>query len=332
MFQAVSRLSRRRAAQAAAALLVVSGLLLWWLFPLGEPGPRGDVRISTGLRNGVYDRYGELLRTELAHDLPEVDVVLENSAGSQENLARVAGGGADFAIATADAVVKYRQKGEPGAAGLRGCARLYDDYVQLVVAEDSPVRSVADLRGRKVGIGPEGSGVRLVAERLLQAAGLDPDTDVTRVPAGIDTAPGLMEKKAVDAFFWSGGLPTGAVEDLSRAMEIRLVPLPAALVEEVHRSSEATSHYRQAVIPADAYRNIDSREPVPTMAVANLLVTTDTMDEGMVEGLTRTVIRSRDEIGQMVHPAQGVDLRTAIYTAPLALHEGAQRYYTSVKP
>jgi TRAP-type uncharacterized transport system substrate-binding protein len=72
--------------------------------------------------------------------------------------------------------------------------------------------------------------------------------------------------------------------------------------------------------------------PVPTVAVANLLVTTERMDPALTEGFTRTVIRSRDHIGNTVHPAQLVDLRTALYTAPLELHEGARRYYRSVKP
>ncbi|MET9438144.1 TAXI family TRAP transporter solute-binding subunit, partial [Streptomyces sp. NPDC006551] len=87
-----------------------------------------------------------------------------------------------------------------------------------------------------------------------------------------------------------------------------------------------------AVIPADAYARAQDGQPVETLAVANLLVTTDGTDADLVEGFTRTVIRSRDAIGRQVHPAQLVDLRTAIYTEPLSLHEGAQRYYRSVKP
>ncbi|NED80657.1 hypothetical protein G3I76_11255, partial [Streptomyces sp. SID11233] len=68
------------------------------------------------------------------------------------------------------------------------------------------------------------------------------------------------------------------------------------------------------------------------LAVANLLVTRGSLDPGLTEGVTRTVIASRDGIGQQVHAAQKVDLRTAIYTDPLELHEGAQQYYRSVKP
>ncbi|MFC9429081.1 TAXI family TRAP transporter solute-binding subunit [Streptomyces sp. NPDC056987] len=332
MFTVPPRISRGRALGAVAGLVVL-GLLAWWLAPLRAATPSGSVTFSTGVTTGVYQRYGTLLKEDLARDLPRVSVDLRDSEGSQQNLARVATGDADFTIATADAVAKYQKDRRPGADGLRGCARLYDDYVQLIAAKSAGISSVAGLRGKKVGVGQEGSGVRLLAERILTAAGLDPDQDISPVLAGIDTMPQLLEEGDLDAFFWSGGLPTTAVEKLSERYDIRLVPLDAALVEKLHTSGGASArYYRSAEIPADAYGKIRNSAPVPTVAVANLLVTDDRIDPDLVEGFTRTVIKSRDRIGHQVHPAQLVDLRTAIYTAPLPLHKGAQRYYQSVKP
>ncbi|MFD7287521.1 TAXI family TRAP transporter solute-binding subunit [Streptomyces sp. NPDC059863] len=333
MFGLTSRIGRGRALQGAAAVLVLLGLLLWWLLPIGTSAPTGSVTFSTGVTSGVYQRYGTLLKQDLARDLPDVSIQLRTSEGSQQNIARVASGEADFTIATADAVAKYQRDGKPGANRLRGCARLYDDYVQLVAAKDADIRSTADLRGKKVGVGQEGSGVRLIADRLLSAADLDPRKDIVPFSVGIDTMPGLLERGELDAFFWSGGLPTGAVQDLSERFDIRLVPLESTLVDRLHSSGEAASrYYRSAVIPADAYGTAQNGTAVPTVAVANLLVTTDRMSAGLTEGLTRTVIDSRDRIGDEVHPAQLVDLRTAIYTDPLPLHEGAKRYYRSEKP
>jgi TRAP transporter TAXI family solute receptor len=332
MFPALSRISRRRALQGSAAALAVFGLLMWWLLPIGESSPRGDLTFSTGAQSGVYQRYGVLLKEALARDLPDVAIDLRTSEGSQQNLARVAAGEADFTIATADAVAKYKRDGKPGADRLRGCARLYDDYVQLIVPRGSPVMSARDLRDKRVGIGQEGSGVRLIAERLLTAAGIDPARDITPIPAGIDTMPGRLEAGELDAFFWSGGLPTNTVQELSERFQIRLVPLEPELVDKLHATGDATSYYRSAVVPADAYLQAQSGVPVPTVAVANLLVTTERMDPALTEGFTRTVIRSRDHIGNTVHPAQLVDLRTAVYTDPLELHKGAERYYRSVKP
>lgn len=325
------RISRRRALQGLVAGLAVLGVLLWWLKPFGEPELTGQLTLSTGVRTGVYHLYGQLLEQALARDMPGVDVRLETSEGSQQNLQRVAAGEADFTVATADAVAKYRLDGKPGAELLRGCARLYDDYVQLVVPAGSPVQSARDLKGKRVAVGQSGSGVRLIADRLLTAAKLDPVRDITPVSIGIDTMPAELEAGRIDAFFWSGGLPTNAVRELSERFEIRLVQL-GDLVAPLQASGSPARYYRAAVMPQDAYARARNTSSVATLAVPNLLVTTEATGTELTERFTRTVILSRDRIGHQVHAAQLVDLRTAIYTDPLDLHEGARRYYRSVKP
>ncbi|MER6124352.1 TAXI family TRAP transporter solute-binding subunit [Streptomyces sp. NPDC001795] len=332
MLQALPRIGRRRALLGSAAAFVVFGLLLWWLLPLGEESPSGTVTFSTGTPTGVYQKYGTLLQGAIAKDMPKLDVRLLNSDGSQENVQRVATGKADFTIAAADAVEAYMLENKPGADRLRGCARLYDDYVHLVVPRSSTVQSVADLKGRKVAVGPGGSGVRLIAEHVLTAAGLDPQKDITPLPDGIGTMPQLLERHRIDAFFWSGGLPTSAVTQLSKHFAIRLVPIGSDLVTKLHEQGGASRYYRAAVMPADTYPAAEQGSSVQTVAVANLLITRQDMNADLTDKFTRTVIDSRDGIGAQVHAAQLVDLRSAIYTDPLELHEGARRYYRSVKP
>ncbi|MGW5850919.1 TAXI family TRAP transporter solute-binding subunit [Streptomyces sp. NPDC055254] len=325
------RVSRRHALRALVAVLAALGVLVWWLEPFAEPELEGELAFSTGVRTGVYHRYGQLLEQELRRDMPGMKVRLDPSEGSQQNLQRVAAGEADFTVATADAVAKYRMDGKPGAGRLRGLARLYDDYVQLVVPAGSPVQSARDLRGKRVAIGQPGSGVRLISERLLTAAKLDPARDITPVSIGIDTMPTELEAGRIDAFFWSGGLPTSAVRELSERFDIRLVQL-GDLVEQLQGGGSPARYYRAAVMPQDAYKLARNTSAVATVAVPNLLVTTAGTDARLTERFTRTVILSRDDIGRQVHAAQLVDLRTAIYTDPLDLHEGAGRYYRSVKP
>jgi TRAP transporter TAXI family solute receptor len=272
------------------------------------------------------------LRAAFAKDMPHLKVRLLTSDGSQENVTRVATGEADFTIAAADAVETYELEHGPGATRLRGVARLYDDYVQLVVARGSRIGSVADLRGKGVAVGPPESGVRLIAERVLRAAGIDPQKDIRPVSDGIDTGPGRLRDGSIDAFFWSGGLPTDGLKQLAAKFAFRFVPIDEDLVAKLHTKGGATRYYRATNMPESAYPEVQDGSTVPTIAVSNLLMTRADVDPRLTEWLTRTVIKSRDDIGAHVHSAQLVDLRTAIYTDPLVLHEGARRYYRSVKP
>jgi uncharacterized protein len=324
--------SRSRLWPAGKALVVAAVVLLgcWLSGPDGASRPGGRVRFATGAEGGVYRLYGQMLQEYLRSPLPGVRMRLDASQGSKDNLQRVASGRDTIAIATADSVAIYSGTGRDR---LRAVARLYDDYAQLVVASSSKVSRVRDLRGLRVGVGQRLSGVNLVATRLLRAAGLDPGIDVRPERLDLKDAADALRRGRIDAFFWSGGLPTAAVDRLSRETAIRLVPL-GELAPGLHAVEEAGSEtYRAAVMPADTYPAAQPKgTPVPTVAVANLMITRDDADTGLVQGLTRAVIDSRDVIGARVHAAQLMDLRTAIYTDPLPLHEGARRYYASVKP
>ncbi|MBL1067131.1 TAXI family TRAP transporter solute-binding subunit [Streptomyces sp. 7-21] len=311
-----------------AAALAVAGVALRDRLPGGEPSLSGTMRLSTGVPTGVYSRYGQLLRGQLARDVPGLRVELLPSEGSVENLRRLAAGEADFAIATADSVAAHVREHSGGQ--LQACVRLYDDYMQLVVREESPVWKAADLAGMRVGVGQDASGVQLVARQLLAAAGLDMDQDLTAVREGINAMPRMLEAGRLDAFFWSGGLPTSAVEQLAGRVSIRFVPL-GDLLPALRASGPAAQYYRAAVMPPDAYPAIAGSRTVDTVAMANLLVTAASTDSRLTEQVTRSVINGRDRIGQEVHAAQRVDLRTAIYTHPLELHPGAVAYYRSVK-
>ncbi|MQY15374.1 hypothetical protein SRB5_55530 [Streptomyces sp. RB5] len=322
---------RRRAIRAVAAAVVALALLLWWLLPGGGTRPRGKVTFATGVGHGVYAKYGELLEGGISEDFPGLDVRLVSSEGSVDNVQKVAGGRADFAIAAADAVAQYQADEEPGYGDLRALARLYDDYIQLVVPAGSDIHRAQDLAGKRVGVGQDKSGVQLIARRLLQAAELDMNRDLDAVRVPIGTMTEQLQERRLDAFFWSGGLPTAAVTELGNRTRIRFVPLNN-LLGPLHKQSESAHYYRSAVMPADAYPALRNAKAVSTIAVANLLITTAGADSDITEAITREVIGQRDEIARRVHAAQLVDQRTAVFTDPLELHEGAQRYYRDEKP
>ncbi|HSX96705.1 MAG TPA: TAXI family TRAP transporter solute-binding subunit, partial [Streptomyces sp.] len=245
MVQVLPRIGTRRALLGSVASLVVLGLLAWWLWPREEP-PSGTIELMTGADRGVYQQYGKQLRTAIAEDMPGLRVVLEPSDGSQDNVQRVATGNADFAIAAADAVQTYIEEGRPGAENLRGVARLYDDYMQVVVPARSTIQNISELKGKRVAVGPQGSGVRLIAERLLEADGLDIDKDIDARPDTIGTSPDALRTGKIDAFFWSGGLPTKGLTNLAtqQKYDFGFVPIRGDLVTKLHDQGGVFSHYR----------------------------------------------------------------------------------------
>ena len=332
----VRRALRSRLVRAVTALVVlVAAALAWWLaVPDGVTYPPGTYGMATGSAGGVYALYGTLLKPIVQRELSGVDLRLDPSEGGPDNLERIVDGRDDFGIATADAVAHFTG---PGADNLRALGRLYDDYVQLVVPTDSPIHSVQDLRGKVVGTGQPDSGVALIADRVLQLSGLGAG-DLTEAPLGIDDCATQLREGRIDAFFWSGGLPSSAVTTLSQQMKVRLIPLGQlatqmdALASAEDPGARDTQIYRSSTMPTSAYPRMEPDDPVSTLAVANLMVTRADVPVGLVERMTAVLIDSRDAIGEQVHSAQMVDIRSAIYTDPLPLAEGARRYYVSVKP
>jgi TRAP transporter TAXI family solute receptor len=292
-----------------------------------SPGyPAGAVTIATGGPKGVYSAYGAQLARLASRDLDGLQVDSRPTSGSVENLRRVGAGSVLLGFTAADAAADARRGRPPFDAPLAVSAigRIYDDFVHLVVRDGVRARTVKDLRGLRVSLGSYGSGTELIADRVLGAAGLTRD-DVRARRLSLDDSAAAMRRGQLDAFFWSGGLPTMGVTELATHVPVRLIDLgsTADTLRERHGSV-----YRRARVPAGTYAGV---RPVESIAVPNYLVTSEDADPGLVEALTRLLFDSREELATMVPLASGLDPRAAIYTAPLPLHAGAERYYRSVK-
>jgi TRAP transporter TAXI family solute receptor len=315
-------------------LLTASGA---WavLSPREDDAPRGTVVITTGQQRGVYYSWATTLARETQQAYPRLRVKVLGSSGSLDNIERVANGVADVGLTTEDAT-EDRTAGtglaaSPGATAtaqpvdrseLVALARVYDDYVHVVVRADGPVQSLADLRGRPVAVGQPLSGVAFVAKRVLQEARVE----VVPHALELSEATQALAEREVDAVFWSGGLPTGAVTDLARRVRLRLLPLDT--VSEQMRAKYGVA-YRPAQIPAGSY---GLSAPVATLASPNLLVARRDADPAIVTALLDTMFRRRDAIAAAVPAANALDRRTAISSGSLPLHPAAVEYFRSTKP
>jgi TRAP transporter TAXI family solute receptor len=287
-----------------------------------------DVRIATGGTKGVYYAYGALLANELRARPSVLTAKVDATTGSIDNLRRLASGAATLAFTAGDAAAQAYQGQAPfeGPVALAAIARVYDDYVHLVVPRASPVAEPADLVGRTVSLGPVGSGTALIAERVLAVAGVR-TRSLTTLRLGINESITALAGGRADAFFWSGGLPTGGVSELAQGMPIRLVPL-GDLAEPMRVRHGAV--YRAATVPSGVY---GSAERLTTIAVPNLLVCRPDADRTVVRDVAEALFGSRRAaLAAAVPQAETLDERSAIATFPLPLHPGAQGYYRAFKP
>lgn len=282
------------------------------------------LRIATGSTLGVYYDLGSALarawHAEL--DLDEPPVVL-STAGSQENVALLAAGAADVAFSQVDVVAERlagRSPEDPRAP--RALARIYDDVLHLVVPASSPITTVPGLRGARVSVGAPDSGVSLVARRVLDAVGLA-DGDIRGEQLGLDDSVAAMTQGRIDAFFWSGGVPTPAVGELAAALPIRLVDLDedGVLAEVRHRHPV----YTAGTVPAQSYAGLTV--PITTMLVRNFLLVGAAMPEPLAAALLEVLFTEQEALAQAGPATLAIDPRAAIGTDPVALHPGAAQFY-----
>lgn len=287
-----------------------------------------DVRltIATGGTQGVYYALGGALADawEQRLSLPQRPQVLSTD-GSKANLDLLEAGTADVAFSAADAAAinmaaTVRDEGRRPAA----LARLYDDVVHVVVRADGPARRLADLRGLRVSIGAANSGVLLIAQRCLTAVGLSPERDLVAANLGINDSVTAMRDGKIDAFFWSGGLPTAGVSELATSTRIRLLDTSDA----IPAIRQTYPVYEIGTVPASSY-GID--KPVTTLFVRNFLLITRAMADDVAEALVGALFDARPLLAQASSTARTIDQRSAIGTQPIPLHPGAENYYRAAK-
>jgi hypothetical protein len=285
------------------------------------------ISIATGGTGGVYYPYGGGLAKVLNENVPGIRATAEVTAASVDNLKLIRDGKADIAFALADTVadaVKGRGAFDGSPVPAVSLAVLYSNYTHLVTLASSGISSIEGLRGKTVSTGSPGSGTEVIAFRVLRAAGLNPDTDLTRQGLGASESAGALKDGKVHAFFWSGGLPTAAVQDLahSQGITIRMIPT-GDLVPALQRDHGPL--YFPLEIPAKAYPGVDA--PVSVVGVANVLVVNRAMPEQLAYDITRVLFEKQTELAAIHPEARKLSLETATKGSPAEFHPGALRFY-----
>jgi len=285
----------------------------------------GNLSVATGGTGGVYSVYGGGLADVISEELEGYKATAETTSASVDNMKLIAQEDSDIAFTLGDTAIDAVEGRESfdEPQPIRALAQIYTNYTQVATTAGADISSIEDLRGKRVSVGDPGSGTEVIALRVMEAAGLDPDKDIDRSQLGVDESVSAVKDGSIDAFFWSGGLPTGAVTDLATTEELVLVP-NAEYVSKLQQ--EYGDAYQEASIPADTYKGLDG--DVPVIGVPNLLVVHENMDDDLAHDLTELLLAQKKRLIQ-VHPeAENLNAQDAQdVIPPVELHPGAQRYF-----
>jgi TRAP transporter TAXI family solute receptor len=284
-----------------------------------------DTRLSiaTGNATGVYYALGNAYALQLkANTGNKVQATAAETGASVQNIQQLVAGEYQIAFSlfdTATDAVQGKASFEGKKQPVRALARIYDNYTHVVVRADAGINSVADMKGKRISTGSPKSGTEVIAQRLMKAAGVDPDKDIT--PQRLDLTKTIdgMKDGTIDGLVWSGGLPTPAITDLFTTMgsKVKFIEV-TPLLPKLRESNEA---YQDGSIPAATYRTATD---IPTIVVPNVLLVKEDLDANVACVLAKTLFDKRDDLVKANAAAKGISLETARKTDPVPLHRGAK--------
>ena len=293
---------------------------------IGQAGVRAEqfVNVLTGGTAGVYYPLGVALAKVYGETIPDARTSVQATKASVENLNLLQQGKGEVAFTLGDSLVLGYQGDESAGFAkpldhLRGVAAIYPNYIQVVATADSGIKTLADLKGKRLSVGAPKSGTELNARAILGAAGISYEDlgKVEYLPFAESVE--LMKNRQLDATLQSAGLGVASIRDLAASVPITVVAVPAELVAQVG------SPYVAATIPAGTYGGQEA--DVPTAAVVNFLVTHSEVSDDLAYAMTKGLWENLGELEAAHAAAKAIKRDQALTGMPVPLHPGAERYY-----
>jgi TRAP transporter TAXI family solute receptor len=282
------------------------------------------INVLTGGTSGVYYPLGVALAKIYGEKVPNVRPTVQATKASVENLQLLQQGKGEIAFTLGDSLdAAWKGDEEAGFKAplkkLRGITAIYPNYIQIVASKDSGIKTLADLKGKRLSVGAPKSGTELNARAILAAAGLS-YKDLGKVEyLPFAESVELMKNRQLDATLQSAGLGVASLRDLATSVEITVVEVPAAVVDK------AGPPFVKVSIPANTYTG--QTAAVPAAAVVNYLATHEGMKEETVYQMTKAIFENLPDLAAAHAAARSIKLENALDGMPLPLHPGAARYF-----
>lgn len=283
------------------------------------------INIATGGTAGTYYPLGGAMAEILKDNLPGVNATAETTNASVANVNLLKGGSVQLAFIQND-ITYYADQGaemfkDGKVEGLKALATLYPETVQIITLDNSGIKSVADLKGKRVAVGAAGSGVEANARQILAAAGITYNDIKVQYLSFAEAANSLKDGN-IDAGFITAGFPTAAVQDIAAQHNVVLIPVSDEIADQLIKQYP---FYTKVTIPAGTYQKQDA--DVQSLAVKAMLVATDAMDEQTAYDITKAIYTNLDKLKAAHSVGALITRESAKDGISIPLHPGAEKFF-----
>ena len=279
---------------------------------------------ASGSVGGAYYPLGGGI-ADIVSELEGVQCTSEATGASIENGRLVASGESQFGFMMGDAAHKAVNVIEPFEKKLprKALFNMYTAPEHIVTLKDSGIKTIEDLKGKRVSVDAPGSGCEVMAKEILKAHGITYDdfkvANLSQTEAGE-----ALKDGNIDALFWNFAYPGAVVMDVTSVRDIEMIPVTDEMLDQL---VEEFSYYVKDVIPGGTYKGVD--EDIPVLAVGNVIVVRDDMDEELAYKITKILFENIERLAEG-HPAANQMNPEMGAKTPIDLHPGAEKYFKEI--
>ena len=300
------------------------GVLCFFLIGAVAVQAADNLVLATGGTAGTYYPFGGAMAKIWNSKIKDMNVTAQTSGASGENVRLINKKEVELALVqsdTLDFAFNAKEAFKEPLKGMSAIAVLYPEVVHVVVAAGSPIKSFADLKGKKIGVGAPGSGTEANFRQLLDAYGMKKE-DVNGQYLSFSESAEAFKDKHIDAFIVTGGVPTSAIMDVATQNAIRILPISADILGKLTQKYPFLAGVK---IPANSYKG--QTEEVPTVAVNAVLIAGSQLKDDMVYNLTKALFENQAELAAAHAKGKELNIQYAVKGVSIAFHPGAVKYY-----
>ena len=280
--------------------------------------------LATGGTAGTYYPFGGAMAKIWNSKIPGINVTAQATGASAENIRLINKKEVELALVQSDTIdfaFNAKEAFKERLTKMNAIAVLYPEVIQIVVRGNTKIKSFADLKGVKMGVGAPGSGTEANFRQLLEVYGMKKD-DVKAQYLSFAESAEQFKDKHIDAFIVTAGIPNAAIMDVAVMQSIRILPIPSDKIAQLTKRYPFLS---LVVIPANTYKNQSAE--VKTVAVSAVLIVSSDLKEDVVYQLTKALFENQAELATTHAKGKDLNLKTAVTGVSIPFHPGAMKYY-----